>query len=134
VQTVRSRDVREGMPDPSPHAVRCEIAATPLRRLRGLLGRPPLAPGEGLLLVPAASVHTCGMRTPVDVAFLDDRLVVLRTVERLAPWRVAGCRGACAALELASGSCARSGLRPGARLELVPAPRGREARRLQSLA
>jgi uncharacterized protein len=112
------------MPDPSPHAVRCEIAATPLRRLRGLLGRPPLAPGEGLLLVPAASVHTCGMRT----------LVVLRTVERLAPWRVAGCRGACAALELASGSCARSGLRPGARLELVPAPRGREARRLQSLA
>ena len=61
---------------------RCTVAESPLTRLRGLLGRDGLEPGEGLLLRPASAVHTYFMRFPIDVVFLDRALVVLgsRTV------------------------------------------------------
>ncbi|HEX8362899.1 MAG TPA: DUF192 domain-containing protein, partial [Longimicrobium sp.] len=46
-------------------------------RLRGLLGRPPLATGEGLLLDPCRAVHMLGMQYPLDVAFVDERNTVV---------------------------------------------------------
>jgi uncharacterized membrane protein (UPF0127 family) len=85
---------------------RCELAATPLARMKGLLGRTCLRPGEGILLRPAPSVHTLFMRFPIDVVFLDRDLRVVRVVERLAPWRAASCRGARQALELPAGAVA----------------------------
>jgi hypothetical protein len=89
------------------------LAATPARRLRGLIGRRRVpAP---LLIVPARSVHTCGMRRPIDVVFLDADLVVVKVVRGLRPWRAAGARGAVAALELVAGAAA---CRPGDRFEL----------------
>jgi uncharacterized protein len=93
------------------------LAATPAARLRGLLGRPPSP--TPLLLVPARSVHTFGMRRPIDVVFLDADLRVLKVVRALAPWRVAGASGAVCALELVAGSTT---LRPGDRLGLSRAP------------
>ena len=98
---------------------RCSIAASPLTRLRGLLGRSSLPSGEGILLRPASSVHTGFMRFAIDVVFLDRELNVLRVVERLAPWRAAARRQAHAVLELPAGECARRGLREGDRLELA---------------
>ena len=54
-----------------------EVASTRRERRRGLLGRDGI---EGaLLLEPARSVHTVGMRFPIDVAHLDADGVVLRT-------------------------------------------------------
>jgi uncharacterized protein len=54
-----------------------EVAASRRDRIRGLLGRDHL---EGaLLLRPARSVHTIGMRFAIDVAFCDDDLNVLCT-------------------------------------------------------
>ena len=62
-----------------------EVADERSSRRRGLLGRDGI---EGaLLLTPARSVHTIGMRFPIDVAFCDSDGVVLRTCT-LAPWRV----------------------------------------------
>lgn len=84
---------------------RCVVADTPLRRLRGLLGRRALAPGECLLLHPACAIHTCGMRFAIDVVFLDDEHRVLRVVEGVRPWRLASCRGARSVLELPAGTC-----------------------------
>lgn len=75
---------------------RIEVADTFLRRLRGLMLR---RPGDPLLLTRTSSVHTCWMRFPVDVTFLDARGRVLREV-RLRPWRAAWCRGARYALEV----------------------------------
>ena len=92
------------------------IAGGPLGRMRGLLGRESLPHGEGLLLRPASSVHTAFMRFAIDVVFLDADGCVLHVAERLEPWRAAGCRGARAVLELASGECERRGVRPGDRL------------------
>lgn len=82
-------------------------------RLRGLLFAPALKPGEGLLLVPCASVHTAFLRIPIDVVFLDRRGVIRRIVPRLAPWRAAVYIGAWQALELAAGEAARLGLQAG---------------------
>ncbi len=54
-----------------------EVAATRRERRRGLLGRDGI---EGALLIERArSVHTIGMRFPIDVAYLDADGLVLRT-------------------------------------------------------
>jgi uncharacterized membrane protein (UPF0127 family) len=92
-----------------------EVADTRSTRRRGLLGRDGV---EGaLLLVPARSVHTLGMRFPIDVAWLDEELDVLRTA-RLARHRVSRpVRHSHAVLEAEAGSFARWGLRVGDHLE-----------------
>lgn len=54
-------------------------------RLRGLLGRPPLKAGEGLLLSPCKAVHMYGMRYPLDVVFLDRSGRVVAAYHSLAP-------------------------------------------------
>jgi uncharacterized membrane protein (UPF0127 family) len=73
-------------------------------RLRGLIARPPLQGGEGLLLLDCGSVHTVGMRYPIDVAFLDAEGRVVRSLAALPPGRVSlGGRGAAHALELPAG-------------------------------
>ena len=98
---------------------RCTVAESPLTRLRGLLGRDGLEPGEGLLLRPASSVHTYFMRFPIDVVFLDRALVVLGIDDGVDPWRAKGRRGAKAVLELPAGESSRRGLSIGDRLTLA---------------
>jgi uncharacterized membrane protein (UPF0127 family) len=95
---------------------RCRIAQRPWSRMRGLLGRRHLDESEGILLRPAASVHTWFMLFPIDVVFLDRDLSVVRVVSELRPWRAVGKRGSAAVLELAAGACAAHGVRVGDRL------------------
>ena len=97
------------------------VAARPLRRMRGLLGRSGLSEGEGILLRPAGSIHTFFMRFAIDVVFLDRDLVVLGIEPSLAPWRTAGRRGAKSVVELASGECERLGIQVGDNLAVVAA-------------
>ena len=92
------------------------VAARPLRRMVGLLGRRRLPDGEGILLRPAGSIHTFFMRFPIDVVFLDKEHRVVGIEPALPPWRTAGRRGAKAVVELAAGECERRGLRVGDRL------------------
>jgi len=92
---------------------RCAIAVGPLARMRGLLGRNELAPGEGLLLPHESSVHMFFMRFPIDVVFLDRDRKVVGVRHGLRPWRVAGARHAVAALELPAGAAAAAGIHEG---------------------
>jgi uncharacterized membrane protein (UPF0127 family) len=62
------------------------------------------------------------MRFPIDAVFLDREDRVLRIVRELKPWRVSGCRGAKAVVELAAGESDRVGLREGERLVVVRKP------------
>jgi uncharacterized protein len=64
-----------------------EVAEGRRERMRGLLGRAHLPPNGALLIPNARSVHSMGMRFPLDVAFLDAELVVL-AVKRLPPGRL----------------------------------------------
>jgi uncharacterized protein len=90
---------------------------TALERMRGLLGRPPLQAGEGLLIEPCPSVHTFGMRYALDLVYLDPAGQVLKLVQELKPWRMSSCTRAHATLELPPGAIERSGIKPGDRLE-----------------
>jgi uncharacterized membrane protein (UPF0127 family) len=111
--------VRVEREDGSVVCERCEVAETILARMRGLLGRKGLAPGEGLLIRPASSIHMLFMRFPIDAVFLDSSLRVLGIAASLRPWRIAGRRRARSVLELPAGEAARRALRPGERLVLA---------------
>ena len=92
---------------------RCLVAGSPLKRMRGLLGRRGLESGEGLLLRPAASVHTFFMRFAIDVVFLSRDGEVLKVADRVPPWRTAAAKGAKAVVELPAGEAGRRGIRVG---------------------
>jgi uncharacterized membrane protein (UPF0127 family) len=98
-------------------ADRCLLAVAPWSRMRGLLGRASLEPGEGMLFRPAGSIHMFFMRFAIDAVFCDRDLVVLDVVPSLRPWRMASRRGAKVVIELAEG--AADGVRPGDRLSLA---------------
>jgi uncharacterized protein len=108
-------------PDGTVACDRCVVADTAPARMRGLLGRDGLEPGEGLLMRPTNSVHMFFMRFAIDVVFVDRELAVRKIVETLRPWRMAGCRGARAALELPAGTAGRCGITVGERLTLEAA-------------
>ncbi|MER7759152.1 DUF192 domain-containing protein [Streptomyces sp. NPDC097619] len=91
-----------------------EIAASYRARTRGLLGRDGIA--GAMLLVPAASVHTFGMRFAIDVAYLDRELRVL-AVRTMRPGRLGLPRPrARYVLEAAAGALAGWGVAEGARV------------------
>jgi uncharacterized membrane protein (UPF0127 family) len=98
---------------------RCELADTPLKRMRGLLGRSGLEPGEGMLFRPAGSIHMMFMRFPIDAVFCDRDLVVVGIERELKPWKTARRKGAKVVVELAAG--AAEGLEVGDRLFLETA-------------
>ena len=98
---------------------RCEVAATPLRRLRGLLGRSELPAGDGILLRPCGSVHTMFMRFPIDVVFCDRDLRVLSVSSDVPRWRMRSQRRAHVVIELSGGEAARRGVVAGVQLRLA---------------
>ncbi|MCL6541846.1 DUF192 domain-containing protein [Roseiflexus sp.] len=67
-------------------ADRAEVARSLLARGRGLMGRPNLPAGYGLILVPESSIHMFFMRIPIDVLFVDRQHRVIGMREALPPW------------------------------------------------
>jgi hypothetical protein len=104
-------------PDGTVLSERCRLATSPLARMRGLLGRASLEPGESMLFRPAGSIHMLFMRFAIDAVFCDRDLVVLKVVPNLRPWRMASQRGAKVVIELAAGAAA--GVVPGMQLSLA---------------
>jgi len=83
-------------------------------RCLGLLSRRAMREQEGLLLVPGGSIHTLGMRFPIDVVFLNRQMRILGLAEDVRPWRIrVAPRGTRRVLELATGQIAAHGLAPG---------------------
>jgi uncharacterized membrane protein (UPF0127 family) len=93
-----------------------EIASTFAERTRGLLGRDGF---DGALLIERTrSVHTLGMRFPIDVAYLDSTMTVLDVVP-MRRWRAGRPRPrARCVLEAEAGAFERWRLRPGDHLEI----------------
>ncbi len=93
-----------------------EVAESFADRSRGLLGRDGI---QGALLIkPGRSVHSVGMRFPIDVAFCTADLVVVDTVS-LPPFRVTRPRlRARCVIEAEAGAFDRWHLRPGDQLTI----------------
>ncbi len=68
-----------------------KAATTYKSRSKGLLSRLSLGPGEALLIVPCASIHTFFMKFSIDVLFLNKNEQVVKIVLNVKPWRLAGC-------------------------------------------
>jgi uncharacterized membrane protein (UPF0127 family) len=100
---------------------RCEVAKRMIPRMRGLLGRDGLAPGEGMLLDPAPSIMTFFMRFPIDVVFVDKKQTIVKIAHSLKPWRVVSARRAVASVELPAGTALTYGLQVGDVLSFEPA-------------
>ena len=110
------------LPDGEVLARRVVWARSARSRARGLIGRPPLADGEALVLTPGRQVHTFGMRYAIDVVFCDADWRVRRVVRGLRPRRVTRWVARTRYLvELPYGASAR--VAPGARLVLRRAAR-----------
>ena len=78
------------------------VATTRRSRLLGLALLARERAGEGLLIPGCSSVHTLGMRFPLDLLFLDHRRRVIDLRREIPPWRMVRCPGAAAVLELPS--------------------------------
>ncbi|GHD45508.1 hypothetical protein GCM10010335_51350 [Streptomyces galbus] len=108
-----------GSPAGDPVRVALEIATSYRARTRGLLGRDGVT--GALLLSPANSIHTFGMRLAIDVAYLDRHLRVL-AVRTMPPGRLGLPRvRARHVLEAEAGAMRGWGLEAGARVEVRPA-------------
>lgn len=71
-------------------AEKAELANSFFRRLIGLMGRPFLKAGEGLILKPCNSIHTFFMRFPIDAAFVDRENKIVKIYSCLPAWRLSG--------------------------------------------
>jgi uncharacterized membrane protein (UPF0127 family) len=94
------------------HGMEVRVAATARARLLGLAGlraRPPC----GLLLPRTRSVHTFGMRFPLDLVWLNARGRTVRVDMAVPPRRVRWCAAANSVVELPTAN--ESGARTGPR-------------------
>ena len=90
------------------------------QRARGLLGKARLQRGGGMWLRPGGSVHTFGMRFPIDIVFIDGRLRVLGVRKNVQPNSACvASRGTRSTLELSAGACDQHSVRPGQHLTFV---------------
>ena len=62
------------------------IANTVSKRIRGLLGREDFNQGEALIIKPCNSIHTCFMRFPIDVLFVDKGNKVIQAISSITPF------------------------------------------------
>lgn len=98
---------------------RIAVADTFLTRLFGLLGKSSLEDGAGLLIRPSSGVHTMWMRFAIDVVALDKNFRVLKTWQRLPPWRMTPVSFKThSVLELAPGQVHNLNIQPGDQLVL----------------
>src|SRR3954447_2089617 len=82
-------------------------ASTLRSRLLGLALLRSLPSGHALLIPDCRSVHTFGMRFPIDVAFLDEHGRPIRVERAVGSRRVLVCRRAFAVIESSAGEIGR---------------------------
>jgi uncharacterized membrane protein (UPF0127 family) len=80
-------------------AARLEPALESAKRRRGLLGRDSLSPDTAFVIAPTNSIHTFGMRFPIDLLFVKRDGKVLKRVIALPRRRISASLRAFAVIE-----------------------------------
>lgn len=97
-----------------------EPAIRVLKRMKGLLGRKQFPKGKSLWIKPCKSIHTIGMRFPIDVLFLDKKNIIIKIKKNFLPNRVSALfLNAVSVLELPAGTLTATDTRSGDRIEFV---------------
>lgn len=96
-----------------------QVASTSATRRKGLLGRQTFHQGEGLWIFPCESIHTCWMKFPIDVIYLDRKKKVRKIRTSVVPWRISICLLAHSVVELPAGTIDRTQTKPGDQLEMI---------------
>jgi uncharacterized membrane protein (UPF0127 family) len=98
---------------PSHHLADLPVATRFWTRLVGLIGKKDHH--DLFLFTPrCAAIHTCGMRTPIDVVFVSDDRTVIAIHPAVRPWRICiGPPSSTATLELPPGHAAHIGMAVG---------------------
>lgn len=89
------------------------VAGANLLFRKGLPGRSRVENGSGVWMGPCYAIHTFGMKTPIDLLFLDRRFIVCRLLPHLQPERVFVCLAAASILKLEAGAISRTGTKVG---------------------
>ena len=97
-----------------------KLADSYSKRLRGLLGRSSLHPGEGLIIRPCNSIHTYRMKFAIDVLYVDKKNIVLKVVNSIKPDRLGPLILKSAYVIEASAGVFRSKVKEGDRVHVVP--------------
>jgi uncharacterized protein len=94
-------------------------ARTLAERSKGLIGSPPLTPGQALIIEPGTQVHTFRMSYSIDVIFAGRDWKVRHVVRKMRPRRMSKfVFGSRFVIELASGSLPED-VQNGTQLKLV---------------
>jgi uncharacterized membrane protein (UPF0127 family) len=101
-------------------ADRLEVADHGANRMKGLLGRDGLSPGEGLWIKPCEAVHTFCMRFAIDLVYVDRKNRIRKVRSGVRPWRMSACLTAHSVIELPSGTVQATQTQAGDRLEFLP--------------
>jgi hypothetical protein len=64
------------------------LADTPIKRMKGLLGKKSLGALEAMVIKPCNSVHTFFMRFPIDVLFVNKNGKVIRGIVSMPSFRL----------------------------------------------
>ena len=85
-------------------SLQAEFADTFLSRLIGLLGRTTVGEEEGIILSPCNSIHTIGMRFPIDAIFLDQNNKVCHLIINMNRFKISPIvKNASKVIEIQSG-------------------------------
>lgn len=91
-----------------------------LARMKGLLGRSFLQPGEALWIKPCKGIHTFGMRFAIDAVFLNSENRVVAVTKDLRPNRLTRLYyDAVSVVELPAGTIDATATSPGNEVEIV---------------
>ena len=95
-----------------------DVANTSATRRTGLLKHERLDRGQGLLIVPCASVHTFFMKFPIDLVYIDKKRKVRKVRNAVPAWRMSACLTAHSVIELPAGTVQRTGTKAGDQLAI----------------
>ena len=96
-----------------------KVADSLLKRMRGLLGKKKILPGESLWIRPCMSIHTFLMKFPIDIVFLNRSNQVIAAVKNLKPNRITGFYlKSASVLELPAGTLDATDTKVGDKIEI----------------
>lgn len=85
------------------------------QRFRGVKAFPELGPTDALIINPCSSIHTFGLKDPLDVLFIGVRGEILK-VQTVKPRSVSFCFDAALVIEMSAGTIERLDFQVGQRL------------------